>query len=329
VVAVDAQMIVTAVLVSLAVMLGALSLALFWEWVSQARRRKAVSRRLENLGSEGMGAIGEAGASVLRREQSEGWTRALSTRLPHVRDIRILLEQAALDWTVQGYLVRSAGFSLALALGTLVLSGVWAVVLLMAFIGALLPYLHVRRKQRVRLDAFEEFLPEAVDLLGRAVRAGHPLSSGLRMVGDEAQEPVAGEFRRVFEEQRFGLAFDDAFLGMADRVPLVDVRIFATAVLIQREVGGNLAEILDKLSYVIRQRFTIQRQLNVYTAQGRLSGLILSLLPVGVGFVMFLLNPEYVLELFRNPFGRFMVGGAVVFQMIGYLWIRKIVNIEI
>jgi tight adherence protein B len=196
-------------------------------------------------------------------------------------------------------------------------------------LGTLLPYFYVRRRIKKRLAAFEEHLPDAIDLMGRAIRAGHPLSSGLKMVADEAAEPIAGEFRRVFEEQRFGMPFDDTLLGLADRVPLVDTRILVTAVLIQREVGGNLAEVLDKISYVIRERFQIRRQLRTYTAQGRLGGAVLGCLPIVLGSAFFVLNPDYMMTLFREPIGHLMMGAAAVMQTIGYLWIRQITNIEI
>ncbi|HJS46861.1 MAG TPA: type II secretion system F family protein, partial [Gemmatimonadales bacterium] len=134
---------------------------------------------------------------------------------------------------------------------------------------------------------------------------------------------------RVFEEQRFGLNFDETMFGLADRVPLVDTRILVTAVLVQREVGGNLAEILDNLSYVIRERFKIRRQLRVITAQGRLSGYILACLPIAVGLAVFFLNRSYIMELFTNDAGKVMMVAAIFFQICGFLWIRKIVNIEI
>ena len=170
-------------------------------------------------------------------------------------------------------------------------------------LGALLPYVHMRRKRSARLRAIEAQLPESIDLLGRAIRAGHPLSSGLKMVADEVQEPIAGEFRRAFEEQRFGLPFEDALLAMADRITLVDVRILVTAILIQREVGGNLAEVLDNLASVIRARFVIRRQLRTYTAQGRISGYVLAVLPIAVGTIIYLLNPGYMVVLFTDPHG--------------------------
>jgi len=149
------------------------------------------------------------------------------------------------------------------------------------------------------------------------------------MAADEGAEPVAGEFRRVFEEQRFGLPLQDSLLGMADRVNLVDVRILVTAILIQREVGGNLAEILDNLSNVIRARFTIRRQIKVYTAQGRMTGYLLALLPFFLFTILYWVNPEYMSVLFRDPIGKMLTAVALTMQLAGFLWIRKIINIEI
>src|SRR5437879_5384074 len=176
---------------------------------------------------------------------------------------------------------------------------------------------------------FEEQLPEAIDLLGRAIRAGHPLSAGLKMAADEATEPVAGAFRRVFEEQRFGIPFEDVLMGLADRIDLVDVRILVTAILIQRDVGGNLAEVLDKISHTTRARFTIRRQVRVHTAQGRFSGYVLAVLPIAVGSAIFAINREYMLILFQDPLGHWLLWSGVMLQILGYLWIRRIVNIEI
>jgi tight adherence protein B len=148
------------------------------------------------------------------------------------------------------------------------------------------------------------------------------------MVSEEAKDPAASEFRQIFEEQRFGLPFEEALLGLADRNDLGDVRIFVTALLVQREVGGNLAEILDKISQTIRARFTIRRQLRVYTAQGRMSGYVLGAMPIVVGLGLYALDPDYISILFEETLGRFLLIGAIGLQFIGYLWIRKIVNIE-
>ena len=149
------------------------------------------------------------------------------------------------------------------------------------------------------------------------------------MAADEGSEPVAGEFRRIFEEQRFGLPLQDSLLGMTDRVNLVDVRILVTAILIQREVGGNLAEILDNLASVVRARFTIRRQLRVYTAQGRMTGYLLSALPIILFSILYMLNPSYMSILFTDPIGKILIGVGISMQLVGFLWIRKIINIEI
>lgn len=312
----------------LAVALGTLSLTLLFEWARESRRRRQVAEQLRRLAAEGFGG-GEATAGLLRSSGRESrWVRSLARRLPRLADVSILIEQADLAWGVQTYLTLSAGFALALGLTVFLPTHSLLAAVPPAGLGALLPYLYVRRRRARRLHAFEEHLPEAIDLLGRALRAGHPFPSGLRMVAEEAMEPNATEFRRVFEEQRFGMPLDESLYALADRIPLVDVRIFISAVLIQREVGGNLAEILDKLSTVIRSRFTLQRQLRVITAQGRMSGYILAALPVALGFVLFMLNPEAMVRFVTSPAGRFLMLFAGVMQVVGFVWIRRIVDIK-
>ncbi|HSM62212.1 MAG TPA: type II secretion system F family protein, partial [Longimicrobiales bacterium] len=186
----------------------------------------------------------------------------------------------------------------------------------------------VKRKARKRIYALEAQLPGAIDHLQRAVRAGHPLTAGLKMLAEESPEPIATEFRAVFEEQRFGLPFDDALLGLGDRINLPDVRILITAILVQREVGGNLAEILEKVGATMRARFTIRRQVRVFTVQGRMSGYILAALPIVVGSMIYLINSDYMNVLFTHPIGKALTWFAAFLQFIGYLWIRKIVNVE-
>jgi tight adherence protein B len=219
----------------------------------------------------------------------------------------------------------------ALALGSVALIVTGSVVAGMAatMFGAMLPNLYVRRRRTRRINAFEELLPESIDLVGRALRAGHPLTAGFKMAADDGPEPVAGEFRRVFEEQRFGLPLQDSLLGMADRVDLVDVRILVTAILIQREVGGNLAEILDNLAAVVRARFTIRRQIRVYTAQGRMTGYLLSALPLILFALLYTINAQYMSILFTDPIGKILIVVALSMQFVGFLWIRKIIKIEI
>jgi tight adherence protein B len=180
-----------------------------------------------------------------------------------------------------------------------------------------------------RLRQFEERFPEALDLLGRAVRAGHAFTTGLEMIAKESPEPVASEFRTTFEEQNFGLPLRDALLNMTERVPIIDARFFVTAVLIQKETGGNLAEILDGLSRVIRDRFRIYREVRVRTAQGRLTAGILIALPIFMMIVLTMLNPSYMKVLFEDPKGPIVLTIAGTMQVIGSLMLWKIIHIEV
>jgi len=316
-----------AVLAFVTVGLGTVAAALAVQWVTELRQRHAAVRQLRDFAASAPGTAED----VLRQAADEGaqWLQAVAARVPQLRGIRGSLDQAGLPWTPQTYIVLSLGLGVGAAVVMLLVFPMWPAVLIAAAVAGTLPSLYVRRKKARRLAGFEEQLPEAIDLIGRAMRAGHPLSAGLKMVSEETQEPVRGEFRRVFEEQRFGMPFEEAILGLADRVALIDVRILVTAILVQRDVGGNLAEVLDKIAYVIRQRFIIRRQLRVYTAQGRFSGIVLALLPVGVGSALYFINREYILALFLDPIARYFLVLAVILQILGYFWIRKIVDIEI
>ena len=322
-----ATTLIPALLVFLAVAFGTISLALIIDIMQERRRRLDALKALRDFADSPQGD----GPGLLRglEGQIPRWLVPIAERVPAFEDAQLMLEQAGSKMTLARFMVISVGLSLALGLGLLVLTLWWPVGIGGAVAGALLPYLIFRHKRNRRFYKFEEQLPEAIDMLGRAIRAGHPLSSGLKMVSDEAGEPVASEFRRTHEEHRFGLAFEDAMLAMADRVRIVDVRILVTAILIQREVGGNLAEVLYNLASVIRARFTIRRQLRVYTAQGRFSGYVLAVLPIAVGAAIYSLNPPYIKLLFTDPLGKLLVITAVIFQIVGFLWIRKIVNIEI
>jgi tight adherence protein B len=317
-----------ALVVFVSVALGTVGMALLLEWFSERRRRSNALRQLQNLGEL---HLGESTANVLRREEgvSAPWMKSFEARIPRVADLGLMLRQADVSWTPGVFMLIVAGGAIAFGAATLVATRAWIPAILAAIVGGWIPYFRVRLLRSKRLNAFEEQLPEAIDLLARAIRAGHPLSAGLKMVADELGDPLGIEFRRTFEEQRFGVPFDDAILAMADRVSIVDVRILVTAILIQREVGGNLAEVLDNLAAVIRARFSIRRQLRTYTAQGRMTGYILAVLPIAVATVIYLLNPTYMSLLWTHPIGRFFMFTSIVMQVIGYLWIRKIIDIEI
>jgi tight adherence protein B len=314
-----------ALLIFLAVALGTLSFALIIEYFQERRRQQDALRQLRAFTDEDQaGGLLRGGDGEMPR-----WLRPIAARIPAFQDLDLMMDQADLKGHLPTFLLGTLGLSFAFGIGLLTLTRYWPAALVAAVIGASIPYMIVRYRRNKRLFKFEEMLPEAIDLLGRAIRAGHPLSAGLKMVADETTEPIQSEFRRTHEENRFGLPFEDALLAMADRVSIVDVRILVTAILIQREVGGNLAEVLDNLANVIRVRFTIRRQLRVYTAQGRFGGYVLAVLPIAVGGAIYSLNPSYIRLLFTDPFGKLMLLTAVVFQIIGFLWIRKIVDIEI
>jgi tight adherence protein B len=314
---------------------GTLGAVLLWEIIRGWWEERAVRRQLDSLllsvDQPGTGRT-DRQQHVLRRGGGQplepGWGAAFRSLRP-VQTSAELLEKADVKWSPLTFYLLTFGCAAALGGGVLTVSGSLLISGPVAALGATLPYLYLRRRRKLIAEAFERELPEALDLLTRAIRAGHPLTAGLRMVAEEGPDRAAEEFRKSFEEHRFGLPFEDALLGMVDRVGLVDVRIFATAVLIQRESGGNLAEILDKLATTIRDRFTIRRQLRVYTAQGRMSGYTLAALPIVVGVLIYLIEPSYVTLLFTETLGRLLLGAGITLQIIGYFWIRKIVNIEI
>ena len=196
-------------------------------------------------------------------------------------------------------------------------------------IGFLLPYSYASYRRNKRFEQFEELFPQAIDTLARAVRAGHAFTTALEMISNEIGEPICGEFRKLYEEQKFGMPVRDALLNLTDRMPLVDVKFFVTAVMLQRETGGNLAEILDNLSYVIRERFKIQRQVRVYTAQGRLTmALLMGMSPIIVT-VMLVLNPSFIRPLFSDPIGHTLLVAGITLQTVGYFVIRKIIKIQV
>jgi tight adherence protein B len=250
-------------------------------------------------------------------------------RSPRVTRLRLLLQQADMK-------VRAGNFLLlcvvsACLFGMLLL--LMSKVVLFAWVGALgglmLPFVYASFRRQKRFQKFEELFPEAIDTLARAVRAGHAFTTALELIASEMSEPVSGEFRKLFEEQKFGLPVRDALLNLAERIPIVDVKFFVTAVMLQRETGGNLAEILDNLSYVIRERFKIQRQVRVYTAQGRLTMLLLMALPPIIVLIMEVMNPDFIKPLFSDPIGHMLIVVGVILQTIGFFLIRKIIQIQV
>jgi tight adherence protein B len=254
---------------------------------------------------------------------------SLLRRSTRVTDIQKMLAQAGMSVRAGNFLGMSA---LAGILATFVayalskrVEAAWVAML----VGFVVPYLYASYRRNKRFEKFEELFPEAIDTLARAVRAGHAFTTALEMITNEVSEPVAGEFRQLYEEQKFGMPVRDALINLTERIPLVDVKFFVTAVMLQRETGGNLAEILDNLSYVIRERFKIQRQVRVYTAQGRLTMALLMGMPPIIVTVMLVLNPSFIRPLFADPIGHTLLVAGITLQTVGYFVIRKIIRIQV
>jgi tight adherence protein B len=195
--------------------------------------------------------------------------------------------------------------------------------------GGALPIAYVFFLRRQRFKKFEAMFPQAIELLVRSTRAGHPFTTSMEMIATELAEPIAGEFRRIHEEQKFGLPIRDALLNLAERVPIMDVKFFVTSLMLQRETGGNLAEILEQLAHVIRERFKILRQVRVYTAQGRLTMIILMSLPPGLVLFMSVANPDFMKPLLTDPMGHFLIGLGLLLQTIGFFVIRRVIDIKV
>lgn len=196
-------------------------------------------------------------------------------------------------------------------------------------IGASLPFVYIWQKRSKRLSKIEEQFPEALEFVSRAMRAGHAFSVSLEMLHKEFPEPVAGEFRRTFEEQNLGLPLEIALEKLGQRVPLIDVHFFVSAVLLQKRTGGNLAELLDNLAYLIRERFKLRGQVRAISAHGRISGMVLSMIPLVVAILMFYTNPDYVMFFINDPTGKILMVTAIGLQFLGFLTIRKIIDIGV
>jgi tight adherence protein B len=269
---------------------------------------------------------------ALLRDEQLSQIPALDTllrRSSRVTDIQKMLAQGGMSMRAGNFLGFSALAGIIATVAAYVVSKRVEVAWVALLVGFLLPYSYASFRRNKRFEKFEELFPEAIDTLARAVRAGHAFTTALEMITAEVAEPVSSEFRQLYEEQKFGMPVRDALINLTDRMPLVDVKFFVTAVMLQRETGGNLAEILDNLSYVIRERFKIQRQVRVYTAQGRLTMALLMGMPPIIVTVMLLLNPGFIRPLFADPIGHTLLVAGIALQTVGYFVIRKIIRIQV
>jgi tight adherence protein B len=253
------------------------------------------------------------------------WTRLV----PNAENLNLLYEQADVSFSFQRLLWIAAGFAVSGIVFGLVFRLPLLTLPVLALLLGSLPFFWLIKRGRKRIRQFVAAMPEAVELISRALRSGHGLASGLQLVAEEMKGPVADEFHRVFEEQNLGIPIELALRNMADRIPVMDVRFFVIAVIIQRSTGGDLAEVLDKIGRLIRQRFELQGLVKSLTAEGRLSGtVLLALTPSLLAFLCFL-NYEYVSDLFKTPTGVKLLSGTAVGQLLGAWVIKKIVAIKV
>ena len=310
---------------------GIVGLYVMFAGRSSATMQKTVETRLQEV--SGVAPLPDASDenSLLRVQQSGPLPHLdrVARRVLKGSSLEMWLEQTGTGMTPSSYVLISLLLGALVAIvGMMFVHHVWMAPLGFAM-GVGLPPLFLRYKRSKRLYRFEEHFPEALDLMSRAVRAGHAFSAGLKMVADECGDPIGPEFRKAFDEQNFGLPLKESLNNLAIRVPLLDVRFFATAVLIQRDTGGNLSEILDNLANVVRERFKIRRQVRVHTAHGRFTGYVLLALPAFLGIALTFINPAHMKVLFEDHIGQMLLVATVVMQTIGFFWIKQVVKIEV
>src|SRR5262245_15086590 len=292
--------------------------------------RRRVDERLKQLVQE-RGGASQREMQLIKEELLSNvpmFHRAL-IRFGVFNQLQMTLRQADLKITVYRFVLSSliAGFVMGLIV-FIITSSLMAMLMATAIV-MVAPLMVVLNKRRRRFHTFLEQLPDALELMVRSLQAGHSFSSALQMVATEMPEPIAREFGKAYEEQNLGLNLKSALENLVERVPLLDLKLCVTAVLIQREIGGNLSEVLRNISHTIRERFRIQGEIRVKSAQARLSGYIVSALPFFLFFWINLVNPAYMKTLYDHPSGVYILGAGVVMQVVGWLIIRKIVDIEV
>jgi tight adherence protein B len=296
----------------------------------ESRQKKQVIDMLHTAAGEPVVAI-----SNLLREIDNDKPHGLRARIKSFgfsKHAQRQIQQAGLPWSATHLLGAMALLGIpGLGLGAVIgfLGSRWLTAIGVGFVFGFLPYFYVRKKRRKRLNTLEEQLPESLDFLSRSMRAGHAFTITLQMVGEEIADPLGQEFRTLFNEQNLGASLEGALRNFAERVPLLDVRFFTSSVLLQRQTGGNLAEILTRLAYVIRERFRLKGQVRAASAHGRLTATILVMLPICLCLGLLLVAPGYLQGMATDPLGRWLIGSAIFLQLLGNFFIRKIINIKV
>jgi tight adherence protein B len=298
-------------------------------WASRhSAEAKRVAARLRTLDDAGA----EAALSIQRRAVVRRWNwldDSVVAGLPKGTDLLRYLETSGTGRGAGEMLLYSAMLGIAGIVAPIVLAKPWTFSLLFGGVLASLPWFWLGRKRTQRMRLFERQIPEALDLVGRALRAGHAFPTGVKMVGDEMPEPISREFRVLYDETNFGMPQNEALMRLADRVPIDDLRYFVIAVMIQRESGGNLAELLDNIAGIVRARLKLMGEVRTLSAEGKMSAWILGLLPFCVGALINIVNPTFMDVLWTDPIGLRMVGGALVLMALGVWWMRKIIQIRV
>lgn len=296
----------------------------------QEELRRAMDDRLERL-LRSDAAKGSEEVSILRAEvlRELSWFNRWLLDIRFANNLYQLTQQADVKIQPHQLVLLCAGIVVGVGSFTWIARSSPLLTVVAAVIFGYLPIFVITIKRRRRLDILLEELPDTLDLMTRALRAGHAFTASLETVATEMPEPIATEFRKTYEEQNLGLDLKSALHNLLKRVPLLDLRLCVTAILIQRETGGNLAEILENIANVIRERFKILGQVKVYTAQGRMTGFVIGAIPFALLFYIMAVNPGYIDPLFHHPVGRIMLGAGLTMQVLGALIIRKIVNIKV
>ena len=295
-----------------------------------ARRKSQVAEMLQTASGEPVMVVTNL-LKDIDLERPTGFKRILAS-FQFSQHAQQQLQQAGLSWS-SARLITAMALAMIPGLGF----GAWCKILLngptsaviFALVTGSIPYMIVRRKRKVRLDTLEEQFPDALDFLARSMRAGHAFSISLEMLGEEMADPLGQEFRALFNEQNLGAPLDTALGNFSERVPLLDVRFFTSSVLLQRQTGGNLSEILSRLAYVIRERFRLKGQVKAASAHGRLTATILTVLPVATMLALLVVAPGYLQGMAADSAGKWMIGGAIFAQILGNFFIKKIINIKV
>ncbi len=319
--------------VAIILLFVAVVLAMEGAYIWWNSRNGPVARRVESRirALSAGGQVGGERLSILKQRlhgDASGLEKALM-RLPRMRTLDRFMQQAGMQWSVTRLVFTCAILPPLVLVAATFTPAPLPAVLPLALFAALLPILYVRRRRTKRLRQLERQLPEVCDMLARALRSGHAFSMAIDMVAQEFAEPMSGEFRITFDEINYGVSVSEALVNLATRVPIRDLRYFVIAVLIQRDTGGNLAELLDGITTLMRERFKLFDKVRVLSAEGKLSAWVLGLLPFVVGTLMMLLNPSFMEVLWQDPVGVKLIGGALASMAVGVFWMSRVVALRV